>query len=68
MKGKIIDLNNTTHGNFTIEDDNGNTLYVYGLKDQNGNRYDKMSNPPKVGDTVVLQAPLRNTWITALRR
>ena len=59
VKGKIIDLNNTTYGNFTIEDDNGNTLYVYGLKDQNGNRYDKMSNPPKVGDTVVLQAPIK---------
>ena len=59
VKGKIIEVNNTTYGNFTIEDDNGNTLYVYGLKDQNGNRYDKMSNPPKVGDTVVLQAPIK---------
>lgn len=59
IKGKIIDINNTTYGNFTIEDENGSTLYVYGLNDRNGNRYDKMSNPPKVGDTVVLQAPIK---------
>ena len=59
VKGKIISIDNTTYGNFTIQDDNGNTLYVYGLKDQSGNRYDKMSNPPKVGDTVVLQAPVK---------
>jgi 2',3'-cyclic-nucleotide 2'-phosphodiesterase (5'-nucleotidase family) len=59
VKGKIIDINNTTYGNFTIQDDNGNTLYVYGLSDKSGNRYDAMSNPPKVGDTVVLQAPIK---------
>ena len=59
VKGTIISIDNTTYGNFTIQDENGNTLYVYGLKDQNGNYYNKMSNPPQVGDTVVLQAPIK---------
>ena len=59
VKGKIISIDNTTYGNFTIQDNNGNTLYVYGLKDQNGNYYDKMSNPPQVGDTVILHAPVK---------
>ncbi len=59
VKGKIINISNTQYGNITIEDHNGSTLYVYGLNDKNGNRYDKMSNPPKVGDTVVLQGPIK---------
>lgn len=59
VKGKIINVDNTTFGNFTIQDENGSTLYVYGLNDKNGNRYDEMSNPPKVGDSVVLKAPIK---------
>ena len=39
----------------TIQDENGNQLYVYGTWDESGvNRYGDMSNPPQVGDTVVL--------------
>lgn len=68
VKGKIIDINNTTYGNFTIQDDNGNTLYVYGLSDKSGNRYDAMSNPPKVGNTVVCKPLSKNTYIMATRR
>ena len=59
VKGTIISIDNTTYGNFTIQDHNGNTLYVYGLKDQNGNYYNKMSNPPQVGDTVILLGPVK---------
>jgi hypothetical protein len=39
----------------TIRDDDGNTLYVYGVYNENGSiRYDGIPNPPKVGDTVLL--------------
>ena len=60
VKGKIISIDNTTYGNFTIEDEAGNTLYVYGLYDRNGIRYDGMSNPPQVGDTVILHSVIKH--------
>lgn len=63
VKGKIISIENTTYGNMTIEDEDGNTLYIYGTYDKygkaGGNRYDRMSNPPKVGDTVVLRGIIK---------
>jgi hypothetical protein len=43
-----------------IKDEQGNTLTVYGVSDANGTRYDKMSNPPKVGDVVTLEAPIKH--------
>ena len=55
VKGVIIDTPNATWGNMTIQDENGDTLWIYGLYDQEGNRYDAMENPPKKGDTVVLR-------------
>ena len=51
--------NATKYGNFTIQDEDGNTLYVYGLYDKNNTRYDGMSNPPQVGDTVILQSVIK---------
>ena len=55
VQGKIIDTPNATWGNMTIQDENGNTLWIYGVYDETGNRYDAMSNPPKQGDTVILR-------------
>ncbi len=46
------------YGNMTIKDGRGNSLYVYGSFDTEGNRYGEMANPPQVGDIVTLQAPL----------
>lgn len=63
VKGTIVAFdandNATKYGNFTIQDEDGNTLYVYGLYDKNNTRYDGMSNPPQVGDTVILQSVIK---------
>lgn len=42
------------YGNLYLSDGEGNTIYLYGLCDRNGVRYDKMENPPKVGDTITV--------------
>ncbi len=47
------------YGNMTIADDDGNEIYVYGTYDKAGNRYDKMENPPVVGDTVTLASVIK---------
>ena len=52
IEGKIATLSNATYGNIDLSDNNGNTLYVYGLNDMYGNRYDAMQNAPKVGDSI----------------
>lgn len=62
VKGKIINVENTTYGNMTIEDEEGNQLYIYGVYDLNGNRYDKMTDQPKAGDTVTLYGPIKNYY------
>jgi hypothetical protein len=61
VKGKIISVENTVYGNVTIEDEDGNQLYIYGLYDQSGMvRYDALSDAPTVGDTIVLKGPIQN--------
>ena len=59
VKGRIISFDNTEYGNCTIVDENGNELYVYGINDNSGNRYDAMTNPPQVGDTVILKSVIK---------
>lgn len=59
VRGEIIEVYNTTYGNMIIRDADGNTLTVYGVSDANGTRYDGMSNPPQVGDVVILEAPIK---------
>ena len=59
VKGEIISITNATYGNLTIRDEDGNTLYVYGVYDLSGGRYDGISPVPKVGDTVLLQGPIQ---------
>ena len=60
VKGKVVSVPNTTYGNIYIEDEQGNRLYLYGLYDQAGTRYDKMTNPPKVGDSIVVCGKIKN--------
>ena len=62
IKGTIIEITSPDlYGNMTIEDEDGNTLYIYGTWDKTGaNRYGYMSNPPQVGDKVVLVGTIKN--------
>ncbi len=61
VKGTVISIDNTTYGNLTIQDENGNTLYIYGVYDATGSeRYDQMENPPQVGDEVVLYGKIQH--------
>ncbi|MBE6619418.1 MAG: bifunctional metallophosphatase/5'-nucleotidase [Ruminococcaceae bacterium] len=52
--GTIIDDPQATYGNCTIRDTNGNTIYIYGIYDQSGNRYDSFINKPVKGDTIII--------------
>lgn len=63
IEGKITSITSTTWGNMYIEDEAGNALFIYGLYDSTGTvRYDAMSNPPKVGDTVLLYGPITHYY------
>ncbi len=59
VQGKIVEIVQTTYGNMYIEDENGNRLYVYGVN-QNGVRYDGLTDKPQVGDTVILYGKMKN--------
>lgn len=71
--GYVQSIASTIYGNMTIEDAEGNTLYVYGTYGFDGKvRFDKLPVQPKVGDVVVLKgkannyngtAQLKNAWI-----
>ena len=52
IEGEIVEIANTTYGNLYLEDAEGNRIYVYGVYDRYGNRYDSMTNAPKVGDKI----------------
>ena len=54
VTGVVSAVTNTTYGNVYIQDEQGNTLYLYGLYDSAGRRYDAMANPPKVGDRITV--------------
>ncbi len=54
VRGTISSIENTTNGRFYIEDDAGNSLYIYNANDAEGNKFGAMTNPPKVGDTVLI--------------
>ena len=55
LLGKIIDEPNATYGNCTIQDADGNTIFVYGMYDTNGTRYDSLATKPKKGDTIIVR-------------
>ena len=52
--GELGVIENTTYGNTTVTDSSG-TIYIYGMKDLMGNRFDSMANQPGEGDTVQLK-------------
>lgn len=74
VTGTIKNIANPTYGNMTIEDANGNSLFIYGLYNADGSvRYDELETKPVVGDTVTLLgvasnyngAQMKNAWMTA---
>ncbi len=57
ITGKVVEVVNAKYGNLYIEDEAGNKMYIYGLYDAAGNRYDAMvtnGNAPVVGDTITV--------------
>ena len=52
VEGVITEIVQTQYGNCYLRDDKGDRIYVYGLYDGTGNRYDAMAEPPKVGDRI----------------
>lgn len=54
IKGTVKSLVSSVYGNIYLADENGNEIYVYGLYDIYGNRYNAMANKPNVGDTIVV--------------
>ncbi|MBR1974952.1 MAG: hypothetical protein IKA20_03785 [Clostridia bacterium] len=73
VTGVVSNVANTTYGNLYIKDADGNELYVYGLADEDGNRYDAMATKPVVGDTITVygsigkynSAQMKNATMTA---
>ncbi len=76
--GVITEITNETYGNMVIEDEAGNTLVIYGSYDATGeNRYDAMTAPHAVGDTVKIYgavtqynnvAEVVNGWVEIVER
>ena len=60
VKGTVTEIKNTTYGNLYIVDAAGNSLYIYGMYDESGNRYDAMTNKPEVGDTITVLSIISN--------
>ena len=74
VTGVITSITSETYGNMMISDGT-NEILVYGTYDATGtNRFDKMANQPKVGDTVTVygivgmynDAQIKNAWITKI--
>lgn len=54
-EGVITNIANTTYGNMTITDGEGNSLYIYGMYSADGStRYDALETKPVVGDYIRL--------------
>lgn len=74
VTGVIVEITSDKYGNLYIQDAEGNKLFVYGLYDADGNRYDALETKPTVGDTVTLvgvlgqyngNAQMKNATMTA---
>ncbi len=54
VSGTITEIANDKYGNMYIKDAEGNTIYIYGIYDQAGTRYDGLATKPAVGDTITV--------------
>ena len=59
VKGTISNIVQSTYGNMYIQDEEGNTLYIYGVN-KDGTRYGKLSDKPQVGDTIILYGVMQH--------
>ncbi len=75
VTGTVTEIVNTMYGNLYIVDEEGNTLYIYGVYSEDGTvRFDSMATQPKVGDTITVLgvacnyngAQMKNGWVTAI--
>lgn len=57
IKGTITSIANSQYGNVYISDGTDEFL-VYGLYDNDGNRYDEMTSQPTTGDEIVVEGKL----------
>ena len=55
VRGTVVSEPNSTWGNLYIADEHGNKLWIYGLYDMHGNRYDAMANKPVEGDEIIVR-------------
>lgn len=60
VKGTIKEVVQDYYGNMYISDEEGNSIYVFGLNGIDGTAYGYMGNKPKVGDTVVVYGSILN--------
>ena len=61
ISGTVKSIDNETYGNMYIEDEQGNSILIYGVYDNTGDvRYDAMPtiHKPKVGDVITLSGVL----------
>lgn len=55
LSGVVVSVTNTKYGNLYIQDEEGNSFFLYGLYDATGKvRYDAMAQQPQVGDTITV--------------
>lgn len=74
VTGVITKIANAKYGNVYIQDEKGNTFYIYGLYSADGaTRFDALTTQPAVGDTITVLgvlgqynggAQMKNGWIT----
>ena len=60
VQATIEKIINEYYGNIYLKDENGNLLYIYGLYDENGNKYaDFTGTKPQVGDVVLVRGQIQ---------
>ncbi len=52
VSGTITEVTNTEYGNMYIADEEGNKIYIYGLYDESGVKYNAMAVQPTEGYTI----------------
>ncbi len=60
VSGRITSITTPTYGNMYLTDENGQTIYIYGVYDETGKiRYDALAEKPQIGDTVTLSGVIK---------